>query len=115
MHDQTDTVIACTLVDPEERRAREIEVGNLFQTCQAVTELPDGYQLRFAGSDVAFAQLSAFLRVERHCCPFFAFELSIAPNLGTLSLRLRGSAAVKDFIRDALLPTVSGAAASAVD
>jgi hypothetical protein len=99
-------IIACTLSDPDERRAREAEVGDLFQTCQAITELPGGFQLRFAGSDAAFAQLCAFLRVERHCCPFFTFELSLAPNLGPITLSLRGSAAIKDYVRDALLPAM---------
>jgi hypothetical protein len=100
-------IIACALTDPEERRAREAEVGDLFQTCQTVTELPDGYQVRFAGTDAAFAQLCAFLRVERHCCPFFTFELSLAPDLGPITLSLRGSPAIKDYVRDALLPTVT--------
>jgi hypothetical protein len=107
-----EPVIACALSDPEERRAREVEVGDLFQTCQAVTELPDGYQLRFAGTDETLTQLSAFLRAERRCCPFFTFELSLAPNLGPISLSLRGSPAIKEFVRDALLPTVANADAS---
>ena len=112
MNTQTEPVIACTLSSPEERRAREAEVGDLFQTCQAVTELPDGYQLRFAGTDATLAQLSAFLRAERHCCPFFTFELSLASNLGPINLSLRGSPAIKDFVRDALLPAMANTDAS---
>ena len=106
MRNQVEPIIACTLTDPAQRRAREAEVGNLFQTCQAVAELPDGYTLRFAGDTATFTQLCAFLREERQCCPFFTFELLIAPDLGPLSLSLRGSPAVKAFIRDALLPTL---------
>jgi hypothetical protein len=108
-------VIACALSDPEERRVREAEVGNLFQTCQSVTELPDGYQLRFDGSDETFAHLSAFLRAERHCCPFFTFELALSPNLGPIALNLRGSSAIKDYVRDALLPEVKHTGASTAD
>ena len=115
MDTHTEPVIACALSDPEERRAREAEVGDLFQTCQAVTELPDGFQLHFAGTDAAFAQLSAFLRVERHCCPFFTFELALAPNLGSITLSLRGSPAIKDYVRDALLPIVANTHAAATE
>ena len=112
MTTQAEPIIACALTDPEERRAREAEVGDLFQTCQAVTELPVGYQLRFAGTDETFAQLCAFLRVERHCCPFFTFELSLAPNLGPITLSLHGSPAIKDYVRDALLPGIPNTDAS---
>jgi hypothetical protein len=109
MNTQSEPVIACALSDPEERRAREAEVGDLFQTCQAISELPDGYQLCFSGTDETLAQLSAFLRAERRCCPFFTFELALAPNLGPITLSLRGSAAIKEYVRGALLPAVRGA------
>ena len=45
------------------------------------------------------AELTRFVATERQCCRFFAFELLFAPDLGPISLRLRGPEGMKEFLR----------------
>ena len=62
-------------------------------------ELPDGFGFRFPGADPWAAKALEFIEAEKQCCPFFTFELAFEPDDGPLWLRLRGSAAIKDFVR----------------
>lgn len=74
------------------------EVKNLFAEAEQVREVEDGYAFRFPGSDEQAARLLQFTLAERRCCPFFTFELTFEPTEGPIWLRLRGSAAIKEFI-----------------
>lgn len=97
MMEPAETPIACNLSEAD-LAARSSEVSNLFEEVEQVRELDDGYAFRFSGSDAAAGRLLAFTLEERRCCPFFTFELAFEPNEGHLWLRLRGSAAIKDFV-----------------
>src|SRR5947209_4324192 len=92
--------IACLLSGAELARRGE-EVGDLFQAVEQVSELADGYAFRFPGSAADTQRLLEFTLSERSCCPFFTFELVFEPQQGPIWLRLRGSAAVKEFVADA--------------
>ncbi len=48
-------------------------------------------------------KLLDFIAAERRCRPLFTFELAFEPNDGPLRMRLRGSAEIKEFIRDGLI------------
>lgn len=49
----------------------------------------------------------AVVAAERHCCPFFTFEVVFEPYGRGLWRRFRGSAAIKQFIREAFPLTAS--------
>ncbi len=91
--------IACAL-SGRDLDGRRDEVQDLIAAAAEVAELPDGYAFRFPAEDPWPARLLAFVQAERRCCPFFTFELVFEPNQGPLWLRLRGSAAIKAFVRD---------------
>jgi hypothetical protein len=38
---------------------------------------PDGYALELAATDEAVAAATTFIQVERQCCPFLRFELTV--------------------------------------
>jgi hypothetical protein len=91
--------LACTLLGREFAERKEKISRDLFAYAEMVAELPDGFGYRFPNA-IPWAQKAlAFIDLEKQCCPFFTFELVFAPNDGPLWLRLRGSQAIKEFVR----------------
>jgi hypothetical protein len=101
----TDDTIACLLSEREAAARGDFLARELFPGVEAVEELTDGYAYRFPGDDAWTANVLAFVAAERRCCPFFTFEVVFTPHDGPLWLRLRGSDAIKAFVRDNLHAT----------
>ena len=93
-----DLPIACALTTPELRAREQVLRREVFTGLRESRELPDGYALRFPGDPDWLATLAEFIRFERECCPFFAFELHCEPQGGPLWLSLRGPEGVKGFV-----------------
>jgi len=91
--------LACLLTG-EDLAARGEVVRPLMASYQQVQELEDGYAFQFPGESEWIQRVVRFVAEERACCPFFTFELHFEPNLGPIWLRLRGSAEIKDMLRD---------------
>jgi hypothetical protein len=98
----TDETIACLLSEPEMAERGDFLARELFPGVQEVDELADGYAYRFPGDDVWTANVLDFVTAERTCCPFFTFEIVFTPHGESLWLRMRGSEAIKAFVRDRL-------------
>ncbi|MEA2526806.1 MAG: hypothetical protein QOF73_4033 [Thermomicrobiales bacterium] len=89
--------------DDAEMAARgEVLARELFPGVEAVEELANGYAYRFPGDESRATNVLDFVAAERRCCPFFTFELIFLPHGGPIWLRLRGSEAIKAFVRDQL-------------
>jgi hypothetical protein len=92
--------LACdiTAIAPEDRAAhQELAARLLGASAREIRELADGYTIRFSADH--FADVAAFVANERLCCPFFAFDMAIAPGRGPIWLRISGPAGVKAFIQ----------------
>lgn len=88
--------LACDLlaIDPAHRLAHVTAGSVLFQTAvQESHELPDGLAFRFAAE--AYAEVTTFIAQERHCCPFFQFQLDVSPDHGPIWLRITGADGAK--------------------
>lgn len=59
-------------------------------TTKCVRELPDGYTFKFPGTGQTVDELTAFIKNERECCPFFTFNLSVSGDKGGARLELTG-------------------------
>jgi len=95
-----ETIFACLIQDPEQRRQREEEVAALFQGAEQVQELSDGYAWSFPAERAWASRLLEFILFEKECCPFFSFEMFFGPEHGPLELRLRGPEGVKEMVRN---------------
>ena len=67
MTDEPRVSIVCCLAEPERRR-REQQVRAIFRSVEEAQELPDGYQLKFPGTDEWAKELVDFVVFERDCC-----------------------------------------------
>ncbi|MFT5194477.1 MAG: hypothetical protein ACI9EW_003786 [Cellvibrionaceae bacterium] len=99
--------IACTLPIGEINKRKEFELKDLFAGTLETRELPNGYELQFPSDETWFNNLTAFIANERQCCAFLHFELIVLPNHAPISMRILGSAEVKEFIRGFLMTPVA--------
>jgi hypothetical protein len=89
--------IACRLTNPQLQDRKRTVIASLQKQVLAQRELPDGYAYRFKGTDETLDELIAFIKLERQCCPFFDFGLSMQAG-EEVWLTLTGPAGAKDFI-----------------
>ena len=105
-NDLMDEPVACQL--PDDALANRAQtIAKFFESHESLTELEDGYALRFPGDDATVTSLMDFVRFERRCCSFFVLELTFEPHKGPVWLRVRGSQEVKSFV-ESWLPTAKG-------
>jgi hypothetical protein len=74
----------------------------LHDAVQSARELPNGYEFEFASDAPIYQALVQYIPLERACCPFFEFNVRVAPNGGKLYWSLTGPAGIKEFIREEL-------------
>ena len=98
----TELPIACTLLDGQRQQRRAQALDSVFSRVQESRPLGDGYALRFAADDVALAELMQLIQLERQCCAFLRFRLTIEPGSGPVWLELTGPAGTKSFLESAL-------------
>jgi len=99
METRSPCEVACTL-PPLEMRKRRAEVLDAIKGhVQEQKELPDGYALRFDGDAQRLEDVVRLIGLERACCSFLRFRLSVEPQNGPLWLELTGPPGTKQFIR----------------
>jgi hypothetical protein len=99
-----DVPIACTLSGPELRERERTVLAELRAHTRRVSERPDGYALALATSDEALAAAAAVIRLERRCCPFLRFTLTVEPGDGVVELALTGGPGVRELLSTWLAP-----------
>ena len=65
-----------------------------------VRETEKGYAYRFPPDEARIEGLAELINLERQCCPFLRFSLTIEPGGGPLWLELSGPEGTKDFLAD---------------
>ncbi len=94
--------VACSLT-AEQLAARRAELTrDLRPKILEVTELADGFALRFGPEGTIVEELARFIVFERQCCSFFTFGLEVQGGDGPVTLRLSGPAETKEMLRDGL-------------
>ena len=98
----TDFPIACTLLDSEQRQCRIQMLQRVYSRVVETRQLENGYAFRFAAKDADLADVMQLIRLERECCAFLRFQLTIEPGGGPIWLELSGPAGTKLFLESAL-------------
>lgn len=103
--------IACDLtkVPAGVRERLEADLRALFAEVEEVTELPEGYALRWAPQDKPglLTKLGEIIDHDRLCCPFIRHAIVDEPWGGPVRLELTGATEVQAFLAaelGALLP-----------
>jgi hypothetical protein len=105
----TDLPIACTLLEAERQQRRSQVLDRVFSRVQETRTLADGYAVRFKADDAALAELMQLIQLERQCCAFLRFRLTVEPGDGPAWLELTGPEGTKSFLESALGGRVTAA------
>lgn len=90
--------IVCTLNDAEFRERERTVLQRMKSAVIESIEIHNGYEFRFAPDDESFALLNEFIVLERRCCPFLDFKMTVPRGEGQITLELSGTAGAKGFI-----------------
>jgi hypothetical protein len=102
--------VACTLTEPELQVRRAGVLADVRRSQEEARWLPDGVALRFAAEPERLAMLGTFIELERRCCAFLRFRLTVEPGGGPVWLELTGPAGTRDFLAAELGPPGHGPA-----
>lgn len=92
-----DQTVICQLTSPKLQERKQTIIAHLQKQVLEKKELPNGFAYRFTGTDEMLDELTAFIKVERACCGFFSFWLSIQ-NQEAIWLEITGPKGAKEFI-----------------
>jgi hypothetical protein len=113
-----DRPVACLLTAPELRERRRTVLADFRATQVEARELKapgaEGYVFRFAPSASQLAALAELIDLERQCCPFLRFQVTVEPAGGPVWLALTGPAGTREllahelgFVRDPDAPAAA--------
>lgn len=94
----TNLPIACTLGPAALKARREDLLGGLVRRAVERLDVPNGYRVRFDPSEDIVSTIAKVIEVERQCCRFLTFELTIEPDDGPIWLEFTGPAGTREFL-----------------
>lgn len=95
-----DLPIACALTSAELQERRQTILQRLRGAVVEVRELADGYAYSFPAEGQWLPEIGSMIDLERQCCPFLRFQLSVEPKGGPIWLELTGPEGTKEFLAE---------------
>ena len=99
MMSKQDLPVACSLTDAELQARRSEVLEKAKAAVLEIKELENGCRYRFPSSDLWLKELFNVVSLERRCCPFLNFKLTVEAGDGPIWLELTGPVGTKDFLR----------------
>jgi hypothetical protein len=97
-HDSSSLVCNLSAMSAEQRIRHEQAIRQFFaEAIQETRELPDG--LAFRSDSANFMLAAEFISLERLCCTFFNFTLTIDAACSSFWLSIRGPEGVKALLQ----------------
>jgi hypothetical protein len=93
----TACTVACTL-NPSELAARRARFARFRSAARDVTQLENGYALRFDFSVDTLREVAGLVAGESQCCSFLEFRLTAAPARNVLDFEITGPEGTKEFL-----------------
>ena len=96
--EKTSLPVACSLTEAGLQERRSSVLQKLKLAVVEVKELRDGYAYRFPSDDALIAELAQLVSLERRCCEFLRFGITVEPGHGPVWLEMSGPQGTKDFL-----------------
>lgn len=90
--------IACSLTAPELQERRTTVLQKVRRAVKEVRELEDDYAYVFPSASEWLSEVAGLIDLERQCCSFLRFRLTVEENGGSLLLEMTGPEGTKDFL-----------------
>ena len=94
----TDLPIACNLTSAELQERRRTVLQKFRDAVIEVIELENGYAYSLPAGPDRLEELTTMIELERQCCPFLQFRLSLPTNNAPVWLELSGPEGTKEFL-----------------
>ncbi len=93
--------IACNLdaLSPEQRSREQALLAEFRTLFRNPEETAQGFRVAVTAEPALLARLGEFLALERVCCPFLTFDLSVSAAQGPVTLHVHGGPETKRFLR----------------
>ena len=93
---------SCKLLPAELRKREATLLADLRRQIVAANPLRDGYVLLLKFDENTFKLVTDVIAVERQCCPFLQFRLTVAQESRALLLEMRGPAGSRELLAQVL-------------
>ncbi len=90
--------IACSLTDSELQERRRDVLQKARSAVVDVRELENGYAYSFPATGEWLTELAQLINLERQCCPFLQFCLTVEPDNGPIWLEMTGPEGAREFL-----------------
>ena len=96
--------LACRLdaLDAGARSRHATLLRELAASVAGVTELPDGYLVRFPARPFLFLRLAEWIEIERACCPFLRIGVELGRGSGEFRVSVTGPPGAKELLASEL-------------
>lgn len=94
--------IACELAPPDLAQRKATLLKEVFALVQETRELDNGFAYQFHGDPKTLDKLFEMIRLERVCCPFFEFRLTVTDEGSPVWLEMTGGEGAKQFVMEEL-------------
>lgn len=98
--DSANLPVACLLTDSELQERRRDVLQKAKSAVNEIKELEDGFAYRFSYGESRLTDLAKLVELERQCCPFLRFRITVEPADGPVWLELTGPEGTKAFLAD---------------
>jgi hypothetical protein len=95
--------IACELTPAELQARRQGLLPGLIASAQERDVVTNGFRWRFAASSELLASLLQTIDLERQCCRFLRFGLTIEADAGPVWLEVTGPPGTAEFLKTLIL------------
>ncbi|HXM34110.1 MAG TPA: hypothetical protein VN920_02905, partial [Pyrinomonadaceae bacterium] len=92
--------IACELTPAEMEERRQGVLPGLLAQAQERIAMADGFRWRFAPRSDLLAAVVQVIDLERQCCRFLRFELTVEPAAGPVWLEVTGPKGTAKFLEE---------------
>jgi len=93
-----DVPVACTLGPDALTARREGLLSELLRQPHTREDLASGYRFSFPATDGTFALVTRTVELERRCCRFLRFQITVEPDGGPVSVELTGPEGTREFL-----------------
>lgn len=90
--------IACSLTDNELQERRRSVLQKVRSAVIDVRELENGYAYCFPAEGEWLTELARVVSLERQCCSFLRFCITVEPGDGPIWLEMTGPEGTKEFL-----------------
>ena len=95
------TLLACDMsaLTPAQREVHLQVTKDLMPAIQDVGEVRNGYRFRFPNESALITNIAEFISMERLCCPFLDFTLTIGAGSAPVYLSVSGPPGTPEFLQ----------------